>query len=341
MKTRLHFIVALGAVAAALMPASPLPAQTKAPDLVIYAYDSFASEWGPAPEVIPRFEALTGAKVTVITAGDAGSVLNRVILERAHPQADLVIGVDNNLLERALQEKVLQPYLSPNLSRVPPELQFDPTHSVTPFDYGYFSIVYDSQKLPDPPTSLEELTSPRFRGKLILEDPRTSSPGLGFLLWTIAVYGEHWQDYWRRLMPNVLTITDSWDSAYGMFTAGEAPMVLSYTTSPAYHLQNEHTERYRAAIFPEGHYLEVEGVGILKGARHLKLAQRFIDFVLTRDFQSAIPLTNWMYPVVPDTPLPASYRLAPKPARSLSLPAATIRANLDRWLQEWTRVASR
>jgi len=327
--------------AALAAPLSAAPKAAREQDLVIYAYDSFASEWGPAPRVIPRFEALTGAKVTVISAGDAGAVLNRAILERADPQADLVLGVDNSLLARALEEKVLEPYRSPNLSRVPPELQFDPTHSVTPFDYGYFAVVYDSQKLADPPRSLEDLASPRFRGKLILEDPRTSSPGLGFLLWTIAVYGERWQDYWRRLAPNILTIADGWDAAYGMFTSGEAPLVLSYTTSPAYHLENEKTERYRAAIFPEGHYLQVEGVGILKGARHPQLARRFVDFALTEAFQGEIPLTNWMYPVDPAVPLPDSYRLAPKPGRSLTLPAERIRAEQDGWLREWVRLASR
>jgi thiamine transport system substrate-binding protein len=315
----------------------PLSAQS----LVIYAYDSFVSEWGPAGKVIPRFEAQTGTKVTVISAGDSGQVLARAILEKANPQADLIIGVDNNLLARAQEEKVLEPYRSPNLGLVPRELQFDPTNEVTPMDFGYFAIVYDSQKLSDPPASLEDLASPRFRGKLLLEDPRTSSPGLGFLLWTIAVYGDKWQDYWRRLAPNLLTVTDGWDAAYGMFTSGEAPLVLSYTTSPAYHLENEKTERYRAAMFPEGHYLQVEGIGLLKAAKHPELARRFIDFLLTQDFQRELPLTNWMYPVNPEVRLPDSYRLAPQPAKSLSLPAAVIHDHLGQWLGQWARLVSR
>jgi thiamine transport system substrate-binding protein len=320
--------------------AAPLAAQSPQ-SLVIYAYDSFVSEWGPGPKVIPSFERQTGAKVTVISAGDAGQVLARAILEKANPQADLIIGVDNNLLARAQEEKVLQPYRSPNLKLVPRELQFDPTCSVSPMDYGYFAIVYDSQKLGDPPANLEDLASPRFRGKLLLEDPRTSSPGLGFLLWTIAVYGDQWQDYWRRLEPNILTVTDGWDSAYGMFTSGEAPLVLSYTTSPAYHLENEKTERYRAAIFPVGHYLQIEGIGLLKGARHPALARRFIDYLLTDAFQRELPLTNWMYPVNPEVRLPDSYRLAPRPAKSLSLPAAQIREHQAEWLGQWARLMSR
>ena len=262
-------IVALLALSAGLeAPLAAAPKAEKEQGLVIYAYDSFVSEWGPAGKVIPGFEAQAGVKVTVISCGDAGQVLSRAILEKDDPQADLIVGIDNNLLARALEEKILEPYLCPHLALVPRELQFDPSHAVTPFDYGYFAVVYDSDRLAQPPLSLEDLAAPRFRGKLILQDPRTSSPGLGFLLWTITVYGEGWPRYWRRLAPSILTITDGWDSAYGMFTSGEAPLVLSYTTSPAYHLEYESSERYRAALFPEGHYLQVEGVGILKGAKH-------------------------------------------------------------------------
>jgi len=335
-------IVALLALWAGLAaPLAAAPMAEKEQGLVIYAYDSFVSEWGPAGKVIPGFEAQSGVKVTVISCGDAGQVLSRAILEKDNPKADLILGIDNNLLARALEEKILEPYLSPNLALVPRELQFDPSHAVTPFDYGYFAVVYDSDRLAQPPLSLEDLAAPRFRGKLILQDPRTSSPGLGFLLWTIAVYGEDWPEYWRRLAPSILTITDGWDSAYGMFTAGEAPLVLSYTTSPAYHLENESSERYQAALFPEGHYLQVEGVGILKGAKHPALARAFIDYALSESFQRELPLTNWMYPVNPGARLPDSFRLAPRPARSLSLPAEVIRSRLGNWLAEWARTMSR
>ena len=315
-------------------------AETEA-ELVIYAYDSFVAEWGPAPLVMPKFEKRYGVEVKVISVGDAGQVLNRAILERDDPQADIVVGIDNNMLSRALEEEVLQPYRSPNLDAIPEQLIFDATHAVTPFDYGYFAIVYDSEVLDNPPGSLEELTDPRFRKRIILQDPRTSSPGLGFLLWTIAVYGEDYLDYWRRLQPNLLTITDGWDTAYGMFTSGEAPMVLSYTTSPAYHVEYEQTERYRAALFEEGNYLQIEGMGILKGAPHPTLARRFIDFVLTGEFQSEIPLTNWMYPVDPHVVTPDSFRFAPKPERSLQLPAEEIRKNRDRWINAWVKQVSR
>jgi thiamine transport system substrate-binding protein len=333
-------------LAGTLLLALPLPGAFGAPaaeeqELVIYAYDSFVAEWGPAPKVIPIFEQKYGVKVTVLSVGDAGQVLNRAILEKEDPQADILVGIDNNLLARALEEEVLQPYRSPQLGVVPERLRFDASSSVTPFDYGYFAFVYDSEKLSDPPASLEELTAPRFRKKVIVEDPRTSSPGLGLLLWTVAVYGEGYLDYWSRLKPNLLTITDGWDSAYGLFTSGEAPLVLSYTTSPAYHVEVENTERYRALIFGEGNYLQIEGMGIVRGARHPELARKFIDFTLSPEFQAEIPLTNWMYPVNPAVKTPDSFRFAPQPQRPLSLDAAEIRRNQERWISEWVKLVSR
>lgn len=345
MRTNVRVLSALGVGLALLAPLGAAPASeasgAEAQELVVYTYDSFVSEWGPGPKVIPKFEQQYGAKVNLVSVGDAGQVLNRAILEKDRPQADIVVGIDNNLLARAREEEILQAYRSPNLQRVPPELRFDETDSVTPFDYGWFAFVYDSQALADPPGSLEELADPRFRGKVLLEDPRTSSPGLGFLLWTITVYGDRYLEYWERLRPNILTITEGWDTAYGMFTSGEAPLVLSYTTSPAYHVEFEGTTRYRAALFQEGHYLQVEGMGILKGAPHPDLARRFIDFVLTEQFQAEIPLTNWMYPVDPTVKLPDSFAHAPRPERTLSLAAAQIRRSQERWIGDWVRSVSR
>jgi thiamine transport system substrate-binding protein len=334
MKTVLFLLVMI----LAALPLSAAPGAEEEPDLVIYAYDSFVSEWGPAGRVIPKFEALYGVKVSLVSAGDAGQVLSRAIFERQAPGADILVGIDNNLLTRALEAEVLQPYRSPDLGLIPAELIFDPSGHVTPFDFGYFAFVSDSLVLDDPPASLEELTEPRFRDKIILEDPRTSSPGLGFLLWTIAVYGEKYLDYWERLKPNLLTITEGWDSAYGMFTSGEAPLVLSYTTSPAYHVEYEQTRRFRALIFPGGHYLQIEGMGIARGARHPGLARKFIDFILSEDFQEEIPLTNWMYPVNPAASLPASFDYAPRPETSLSLEPQAIRENQERWLRAWAEL---
>ena len=305
-------------------------------NLVIYAYDSFVSEWGPGPVVIPLFEEEYGVKVNLISAGDSGQVLQKAILEKDNPKADILIGIDNNLLAKALEESIFSPYKPENISKVQKKLLFDPEYNVIPFDYGFFSIIYDSQKIKDPPASLEDLLQPKYKKSLIMMDPRTSSPGLGFLLWTIAEYGDNFTDYWTKLKESILTVTDGWDTGYGLFTSGEAPMVLSYTTSPAYHVEYENTTRYRAAVFPEGHYMQIEGLGIVKNAPNRKMAEKFVEFALSKEFQNAIPLTNWMYPASDEVNLPDSFDYAPVPEKKLLLPSNEIRENVDKWLTQWT-----
>lgn len=305
-------------------------------ELIIYAYDSFTSEWGSGPQIVPLFEEKYGVKVKLVDFGDAGSVLTKVISEKENPVADIILGVDNNLLAKAITEDVLEPYSSPNLKNLDSSLLFDKDNSLTPFDYGYFSIVYDTQAIDNPPTSLEDLTKPEYKDSLILMDPRTSSPGLGFLLWTKAVYGDEYLAYWDRLKPSILTITDGWSSGYGLFTQGEAPMVLSYTTSPSYHVEYEDTNRYQALIFNEGNYMQLEGLGIVKGSKNQLNAQKFIDFMLSVTAQNVLPTTNWMFPVNGDVELPSSFDYALKPKKSLQLDYETIEKNYDMWINEWS-----
>lgn len=292
--------------------------------LVIYAYDSFAAEWGPAPIVIPAFEKATGMKVELVVPGDAGQVLARAIDEKAAPVADVVIGIDGNLLGKALEAGVLAAYEPAGAASVPANLVLDPEWRLTPYDWSSFAVMWDSEKLPVPPASLEDLTKPEFAKKLILMDPRTSTPGLGFVAWTRAVYGDRMADYWKRLKPSILTMSPGWDTGYGLFTAGEAPLVISYTTSAAYHAEYETAGRYTALEFPEGHPVQIEGLGIVKGARHRKAAEAFLDFALSDEFQSALALTNWMYPVMPSVELPPSYAYAPKPGKTLPAAGASL-----------------
>ncbi len=322
-----------------LLGAVPLQAQT---DLTLYTYDSFNSEWGPGPVVFKRFKEKCQCTLNVVAPGDSGSMLNRAILEKNNPRADVVLGVNNSELDKSFRYGIWEPYRSPLLDRVQEELQLDPKFRVTPFDYGYIAFVYDSERVAPPPESLEDLTHERFRGKIVIENPKTSSPGLSMLHWTISVYGnEDYLNYWQRLQPSLLTITDGWSAAYGMFTKGEAPLVLSYVTSPAYHLEYEKTERYRAAVFKEGHYRQIEFAGILKGSLRQERAREFIDFMLSEDFQDAIPLTNWMFPVVSYKPLPDSFRIAPKPRAVPELEASLVREKNSQWLKDWSRSMSR
>lgn len=310
-------------------------------EVVVYAYDSFASQWGPGPHAVEEFEQKTGIPVRLISAGDAGQVLQRAVLEKDQPRADVIIGIDNNSLTRALDEGILQPYRSQEIDAVPQSLHLDDQYRLLPFDHGYFSIIYDTSVIDDPPRSLEDLTDERFADSLILMDPRTSSPGLGFLFWTIAVYGDEYLSYWERLKGSILTVTDGWDTGYGLFIQGEAPLVLSYTTSPPYHVEYEGTARYQAAMFEEGHYAQIEGIGLLAGASNTEEGKLFIDYILSRSFQEVIPLTNWMYPVREDAELPDSFSYAPIPGTSLMLDPRDIQEYSRQWVDSWIEVMSR
>lgn len=324
-------------VAGLLSACSALGLRAQSRELVVYAYDSFVAEWGPGPKVIPLFEKEYNCKVTLVSKGDAGQVLSAAVLEKAAPKADVLVGLDNNLAGKAIKADVLQVYRPKNLNLLAPGLDFDPTHHLTPFDYGYFCLIWDSQKLANPPRNLADLTKPDYARKLILMDPRTSTPGLGFLATVVAAKGQKWPEFWKALKPSILTVTSGWDTGYGMFTQGEAPLVVSYTTSAAYHVENDKTDRYKAIVFPEGLIMQVEAAGIVKGARHADLAKDFIEFMLTPKFQKELPLTQWMYPVNASVKLPASFSAAPKPAKVLKVDPSA----LDKALAQWADVAAK
>lgn len=309
-----------------------------AEELTIYTYDSFNSEWGPGPTVFKAFEQHCDCDLKVVALGDSGLMLNRIILEKKKPQADIFLGLNDSQMGKAFAADIFQPYRSPALDKVAADKILDPQHRVTPFDYGFLAFIYDSQKLSNPPKSLQDLLKPEFKNKIVIEDPRTSSPGLSFLHWTIAAYGEEgYMDYWKKLNPNLLAITSGWSAAYGMFTKGETPIVLSYATSPAYHLEYEQTERYKALTFEGGHYQQIESAGIVKGSQHVELAKKFIDFMLSEDFQKEIPLKNWMFPVIQYQGLPASFRVAIQPKAIEKLNSQQILEKNASWLKSWAR----
>ncbi|MCG8452415.1 MAG: thiamine ABC transporter substrate-binding protein [Spirochaetales bacterium] len=282
--------------------------------LRVFSADSFSSEWGPGPAIAEAFFEETGIQVEFESPGDTVTVLNQLILEGGETRADVVMGPDNGMLKRVLEAGILSPYASPVLADVPQELILDESFHLLPYDFGQFAICYDSESGVRVPTSLEDLTSPEYEDSLILMDPRTSSPGLGFLLWTVAAYGEEWPAYWERLQPSILTVTDGWSQGYSMFTTGEAPLVLSYGTSPAYHAEYEESTRYLAAEFSQGHMTQIEGMGILAGTEHREEAEAFIDFVLSPAAQEMLALYNIMNPVNSTVELPASFDVAIRPS---------------------------
>lgn len=299
-------------------------------EVVVYAYSSFVSDWGPGPELVKLFEEKTGQKLTLIDSEDVTQIVSRAVAERKNPVADIYLGIDNNFYKSALEKDIFTAYKPKNIEEIDSSLLIDESYRLIPYDWSYFSIIYDTKSDVPAPASLKDLTDPQYAKKLILMDPRTSTPGLGFLTWTIAIFGENVRDYWKKLKPSILTFAPGWSSGYGLFTKGEAPLVISYTTSPAYHLEYENTDRYKALIFEEGHVKQIEMAGIAKNAPNLKGAQQFMDFLISKEAQSALPLTQWMYPVNNTVELPASYSIAPKATKTLSVPEEKVAENLEK-----------
>ena len=322
----------------ALLLAAMVFAQGSVEDkvLTVYAYDSFASDWGPAGALIPAFEEETGIKVNLVSAGDAVEMISRVELGGDKTDADVILGITDDFAYRAYP--YLESYQSPVLSDIPDELKFDPENRLIPFDYGAFAFVWDSECGLDKPESLQDLTSPEYDGKVILIDPRTSSVGLGLLLWTYSIYGdgEEFEAWWEAMKENALTIADGWSSAYGLFTEGEAPIVLSYTTSPVYHVMNDDTTRFQALVFPEGHESTIEGIGIVKGTEMRAEAEKFVDFILT-EAQIDIAVANSMYPVNSSIELPDAFDYAPKPDKMFRS-GATNPAKVEELQESWLSI---
>ncbi|WP_425294822.1 thiamine ABC transporter substrate binding subunit [Neomesorhizobium albiziae] len=307
--------------------------------LTIYTYDSFTAEWGPGPQVEKAFEAECACDVEFVSVADGVALLNRVKLEGAATKADVVLGLDTNLTAEAKATGLFAPHGLNAENLAVPEGWGDDTF--LPYDYGYFAVVYDTEKLKTPPASLKELVEGDPEQKIVIQDPRTSTPGLGLLLWVRAVYGDKAPEAWAKLKGRVLTATPGWSEAYGLFTKGEAPMVFSYTTSPAYHMIAEKTERYQAASFPEGHYLQVEVAGITTTGAKNPLATKFMAFMVTPAFQDVIPETQWMLPAAKTSkPLNPAFDKLVKPAKTLAFSPQEVAANRKAWVDEWLSVMS-
>jgi len=337
MKRTCVFFLFLIAFCQPLLPRGEKDVERK---LLVYTYDSFSSEWGPGPAIAAAFLEETGITIEFNAPGDAITTLNQLILEKDKSRADLVIGLDNSLIGRVLEADILEPYKTPLLEILPSEYVFDKSNRLIPFDYGHFAICYDSQSLKTPPRSLEDLTSKDYEKSLVLMDPRTSTPGLGFLLWTMAVYKDRWSDYWERLKPSILTIASGWSQGYALLVTGEAPMVLSYGTSPVYHLEQEKSSRYKAAEFSDGHLMQIEGMGIVKGSKMRQEAELFIDFMLGEFSQKTLAINNIMLPVMKNVPLPASFEAAMRPDRVIpysSIDARELQNKIVKWIEIFSR----
>ncbi|MFW2541319.1 thiamine ABC transporter substrate binding subunit [Primorskyibacter sp. 2E107] len=274
--------------AAGLFAASAALADT--PVLTVYAPDYFASEWGPGPKIEELFEARCGCDLQF----KPGDLLPRLLLEGARTEADVVIGLNTDVTRKARESGLFAPH---GVDLSPLTLPIDWSDDVfLPFNYGHTAFVYDTTRIDTPPASFEDLLNAPDDLRLVIQDPRSSISGLALVLWVQAVYGDKAKEAWTRLAPKIVTVTRGWSESYGLFTDGEADMVLSYTTSPAYHIIAEGDETKKAAIFPEGHYFMVELAAKLAGSDEPELAQDFMDFILTEAFQSMIATGNWSIP---------------------------------------------
>jgi thiamine transport system substrate-binding protein len=309
-------------------------AQSATPTLTVYTYDSFAGEWGPGGTVKERFEEVCDCILEWVGTEDAGTLLARLKLEGDTTSADIVLGLDNNLIANAKDSGL---FTAHNIDVSDLDLPIDWTDDTfVPFDWGWFSFVYDSSRLAEPPQSFAELIEAENGPTLVIEDPRTSSPGLGLLLWVREVYGDRADEVWKKLKPRIVTVTKGWSEAYGLFLEGEADMVLSYTTSPAYHISAENETRYKAAIFAEGHAMQVEVSGIVASSENRELAQEFLEFMVSDSFQSAIPEGNWMYPArLPEAGLPESFSTLGEPPHTFLTAPEQVRAERRNWIDAW------
>jgi thiamine transport system substrate-binding protein len=342
----------LGAVVLtpALVTPAPGGAARKRETIRLVTHDSFAV----STNVLRAFTKRTGITVKILRAGDAGSALNQAILTKDDPLGDVFFGVDTTFLGRALAADVFEPYEADGLSSVPAEFRLDPTHHVTPVDFGDVCINYDrkwfAKRALAVPTELADLTKPAYRGLLVVEDPSTSSPGLAFLLATIATFGpEGSQAFWRDLRANDVKVVDGWEQAYnGQFTAGEQrgsrPLVVSYASSPpaAVYFSDPQPKVAPTGTMLSSCFRQVEFAGILRGAEHRGAARRFVDFLLSDRFQADIPLQMFVFPVVAGTPLPAVFEeFAEVPASPLVLESDDIDRHRDDWIRRWTDVVLR
>lgn len=315
--------------------------------LTVLTHNSFTL----SEEVIATFTEETGIEIEFVQGGDAGETVNRAILTKNNPLADVLYGVDNNLIARAANEDIFEPYESPALSGVPDDYLFA-NNLVTPVDVGFVNFNYDKAYFAENgvnvPETLEQLTEEAYRGLTVVQNPASSSPGLAFMLATIAKFGDGWLDYWAALRDNDVQVTEGWEDAY--YTSfsqygGDRPIVLSYATSPAAEVvfaEEELSDAPTGNLFCETCvYRQVEAVGVLKGTDNLEAAQRFVDFMLSAQVQEDIPLNMYVYPALESAALPEvfeQYAQIPSSEQVATLGPQEVEANLSDWLNAWTQV---
>jgi thiamine transport system substrate-binding protein len=327
-------------LAAAAATLAPFSVQAQDKTLTVYTYESFTSDWGPGPKLKAEFEKSCDCTVNFVGVADGVALLTRLKLEGAGSEADIALGLDTSLISEAKATGLFEAAgIDRSAIKVPGNYSDD---TFVPYDYGHFAVVYDTETLKTPPKSLKDLVDGDPSQKIAIQDPRTSTPGLGLLLWVKAVYGDKAPEAWAKLNDRVLTVTPGWSEAYGLFTKGEVPMVLSYTTSPAYHMVEENSDRYQAAAFSDGHYIQIEVAGMLSNATDKDLAKSFLAFLTSPSAQDIIPTTNWMMPAAATSgPLPDAFGKLVEPGKTLLIGSDEVAKNRQAWIDEWLTAMSR
>ncbi len=344
--TTICLVLVLAACGDAASPSTSAPVTSAPEKLVVVSHESFAA--GVTEETFARFTEETGIAVEVLAGGDAGATINQAILTKDAPLGDVLFGVDTTFLSRALSEELFAVHHSDLLGDVPDDLEIDPTHMVTPIDFGDVCINYDKEGLARaglaPPASLAELTRPEYRDTLVVEHPATSSPGLAFLLATIAEFGdEGWTDFWAALRDNGVEVTAGWDEAYyssfsGGSGEGDRPLVVSYASSPPAEVIFSETpiEEAPTGVITDGCYRQVEFAGVLAGTGNEASAGDLVDFMLTPPFQEQIPLAWFVFPANETVDLPPEFTdhtvIPDSPA---AIEPGSIESNREDWITEW------
>jgi thiamine transport system substrate-binding protein len=311
------------------------PAFADLPVLTVYTYDSFVSEWGPGPAIETAFEEGCACDLRFVATSDGAALLSRLQLEGTRTDADIVLGLDQNLIAAARRTGLFAPH-GQSMELDLPVAWHDP--DFLPFDWGWFAFV--GNRGASAPSGFRDLADSDLR--IVIQDPRSSTPGLGLVLWVRAALGDGAAQLWADLADNIVTVTPGWTEAYGLFLAGEADLVLSYTTSPAYHLIAEGDSTKVALPFDEGHYLQIEVAAMLAATDQAGLAEAFLSFMLSDRFQSVIPTTNWMYPaVMPPAGLPEGFETLMTPDRTLLFRPEEAEAIRDDAVAQWLEALSR
>lgn len=336
-----RYVLAIGLMLhlPALLVAKDASKASQKPVLKVYTYKSFVSKWGPGQKIKEAFERKFPVVLEWVPASDSVAMWGRVRMEGKTFSGDILMGLDSHLMQDVKESGILEP-LNPkefDLKELPQGVGFEPSSGLIPYQYGYYALIYDERKI-KPFSSWQDLVKNAPDKSLIIQDPRTSTVGLGFLSWTRTIYGSRWSEFMKGLKPKILTVTKGWSDAYGLFLKGEASVVMSYRLSEAYHLVEEKSTYYKAMLFKQGHPIQTEGVGIVRSSHQKELGRKFIRFLLEAPQQKILATKSWMYPVRPEnTGLPEVFKSLPKPQFLENYHLSIIGNQRKSWVDQWTK----